>query len=112
MRAANGAGLAAPQIGESLRLVIFELAENPRYPDLTLVPYTVLINPVLTPIGDEQRKAGKAASPSPGCGDSSAFSGGSATRDSMRQGSNTSTAPSKVFTRAWCSTRSTISMVC
>ena len=56
MRAANGAGLAAPQIGQSLRVVIFELAENPRYPDLTPVPYTVLINPVLTPIGDEQEE--------------------------------------------------------
>ena len=53
MRAANGAGLAAPQIGVSLRVVIFELAENPRYPDLKPVPYTVLINPVLTPLGSD-----------------------------------------------------------
>lgn len=53
MRAVSGAGLAAPQIGASLRIVIFELAENPRYPNLTPVPYTVLINPVLTPLGDE-----------------------------------------------------------
>jgi peptide deformylase len=54
MRSLNGAGLAAPQIGVSLRVVIFELKQNPRYPDITPVPYTVLINPVLTPIGDEQ----------------------------------------------------------
>jgi len=48
MRAQNGAGIAAPQIGVSLRVVIFELKDNPRYPELTPVPYTVLINPVLT----------------------------------------------------------------
>lgn len=52
-----GAGLAAPQIGESLRVIIFgaldDDQENPRYPDADAVPYTVLINPELTPIGDE-----------------------------------------------------------
>jgi len=54
MRALNGAGIAAPQIGVSLRVVIFEVRENPRYPHVTPVPYTVLINPVLTPVGEEQ----------------------------------------------------------
>jgi peptide deformylase len=54
MRALSGAGLAAPQIGVSLRVVIFELKENPRYPHLAPVPYTVLINPVLTPLSEEQ----------------------------------------------------------
>jgi peptide deformylase len=54
MRAQSGAGLAAPQIGVSLRIVIFELRENPRYPHVAPVPYTVLVNPVLTPLGDEQ----------------------------------------------------------
>lgn len=53
----NGAGLAAPQIGESLRLVIFgqksDDTANPRYPDADNVPYTVLINPVIKPINDE-----------------------------------------------------------
>jgi peptide deformylase len=53
MRALSGAGIAAPQIGVSLRVVIFELRENPRYPHVTPVPYTVLVNPVLTPLGDE-----------------------------------------------------------
>lgn len=48
----NGAGIAAPQIGVSLRVVIFGVGANPRYPDAEQVPYTVLINPVLTPIGD------------------------------------------------------------
>jgi peptide deformylase len=54
MRALNGAGIAAPQIGVSARVVIFELKDNPRYPHLTPVPYTVLVNPVLTLIGTEQ----------------------------------------------------------
>lgn len=53
MRALNGAGLAAPQIGVSQRVVIFEVQENPRYPQVKPVPYTVLINPELIPLGDE-----------------------------------------------------------
>src|SRR5271155_1797556 len=52
MRNLNGAGLAAPQIGVGLRVVIFGFEENPRYPDADPVPYTVLINPELTPIGE------------------------------------------------------------
>ncbi len=51
MAAANGAGLAAPQIGVDLQLVIFGTgAANPRYPDAPVVPRTVLINPVITPL--------------------------------------------------------------
>jgi len=56
MRAANGAGLAAPQIGVPLRVVIFgsdDSARNPRYPDADPVPRTVLINPVITVLSDE-----------------------------------------------------------
>jgi peptide deformylase len=53
MQNLNGAGLAAPQIGVGLRLVIFGMDYNPRYPDADAVPYTVLINPTLTPLGDE-----------------------------------------------------------
>jgi peptide deformylase len=53
MRSLNGAGLAAPQIGASLRVVIFEVTRNPRYPEAGEVPYTVLVNPELTPLGDE-----------------------------------------------------------
>ncbi len=53
MHAVNGAGLAAPQIGVDLRLVIFGTdAPNPRYPDAPPVPRTVLLNPVITPIGE------------------------------------------------------------
>jgi peptide deformylase len=54
MRQLSGAGIAAPQIGVSLRVVIFELKDNPRYPHLTPVPYTVLVNPELTPLGTEE----------------------------------------------------------
>jgi peptide deformylase len=53
MRALNGAGLAAPQIGVPLRVVIFGMEDNPRYPDEDPVPYTELVNPVLTPLSDE-----------------------------------------------------------
>jgi peptide deformylase len=53
MRALDGAGLAAPQIGVGLQVVIFEVSANPRYPDAESVPYTVLINPRLTPLSDE-----------------------------------------------------------
>ena len=53
MQSMNGAGIAAPQIGISLRVVIFGVGSNPRYPDAEQVPYTVLINPVLKPIGEE-----------------------------------------------------------
>ena len=53
MRAANGAGLAAPQIGEDLQLVIFGFERNERYPDAPPVPQTMLINPVIEPLGDE-----------------------------------------------------------
>ena len=53
MRAVSGAGLAAPQIGVDLQLVIFGFGSNQRYPDAPPVPETVLINPVLTPLSDE-----------------------------------------------------------
>ncbi|HSQ80859.1 MAG TPA: peptide deformylase [Casimicrobiaceae bacterium] len=50
MRAQNGAGLAAPQIGVGLRVVIFGVERNPRYPDAEPVPYTEIVNPVVTPL--------------------------------------------------------------
>lgn len=53
MRHLDGAGLAAPQIGVDLRVVIFGVDGNPRYPDAASVPRTVLINPVLTPLSSE-----------------------------------------------------------
>ena len=55
MAAANGAGLAAPQIGVDLQLVIFGTDQpSPRYPDAPPVPRTVLLNPRITPLGDEE----------------------------------------------------------
>jgi len=56
MRAANGAGLAAPQIGVDLQLVIFGFGQNQRYPEAPPVPETVLINPVLTPLSQEMEE--------------------------------------------------------
>jgi peptide deformylase len=56
MRHLNGAGLAAPQIGVDLQVVIFEVESNPRYPDVEKVPFTVLINPVLTPLADHMEE--------------------------------------------------------
>lgn len=53
MHALDGAGLAAPQIGVDLRVVIFGFRSSPRYPDAPPVPETVLLNPVLTPLSDE-----------------------------------------------------------
>lgn len=52
----NGAGLAAPQIGVSLRVVVFGVKGNPRYPDAEDVPYTVLINPVIEPLSQDMEE--------------------------------------------------------
>ena len=57
MHAAQGAGLAAPQIGVDLQLVVFGSGQpNPRYPQAPVVPVTVLLNPVITPLGDEEEE--------------------------------------------------------
>ena len=53
MAAANGAGLAAPQIGVNLQVVIFGVGHNPRYPDAEQVPFTILINPTLYQLDEE-----------------------------------------------------------
>ena len=52
----HGAGIAAPQIGVSLQVVMFGVGSNPRYPDAEAVPFTILINPELTPIGTEEEE--------------------------------------------------------
>jgi peptide deformylase len=57
MKALDGAGLAAPQIGVGLQVVIFGVPENPRYPDAEVVPETILINPTLTAIDEEMEEA-------------------------------------------------------
>jgi peptide deformylase len=56
MHAAGGVGLAAPQIGEPVRVVVFGFEHNERYPDAPSVPRTILLNPVLTPLDDEQEE--------------------------------------------------------
>jgi len=59
MKAANGAGLAAPQIGVSLRVVIFGSEDgtpNPRYPEQPIVPRTILVNPVLEPLSSRHEE--------------------------------------------------------
>ncbi|MFC7517447.1 peptide deformylase [Herbaspirillum sp. GCM10030257] len=56
MRAADGAGLAAPQIGVNLQVVIFGFKKNVRYPDAAPVPETVLINPVITPLSSDMEE--------------------------------------------------------
>ncbi len=57
MASAQGAGLAAPQIGVDLQVVIFGTdAPNPRYPDAPIVPRTVLVNPVITPLGNDEEE--------------------------------------------------------
>jgi peptide deformylase len=53
MHAAGGVGLAAPQIGVNLQLVLFGFKKSERYPDAPPVPETILINPVLTPLSDD-----------------------------------------------------------
>jgi len=54
MTAANGAGLAAPQIGVPLQIVVFGFEKNNRYPNEAPVPQTILINPIITPLSDEK----------------------------------------------------------
>ena len=56
MKAQNGAGLAAPQIGVGARVVIFGVEANPRYPDAEPVPYTEILNPVITPLTTEREE--------------------------------------------------------
>ncbi|MCG6932791.1 MAG: peptide deformylase [Gallionella sp.] len=56
MHALNGAGLAAPQIGVGLRVVIFGVQRNERYPDAEGVPDTVLINPLINPLGNSMEE--------------------------------------------------------
>lgn len=56
MREYDGAGLAAPQVHVSQRIAVIEVEANPRYPDLPPIPLTVLINPVVTPLGEEMEE--------------------------------------------------------
>jgi peptide deformylase len=111
MHAANGAGLAAPQIGVNLQLVIFGFKQNQRYPDAPQVPETVLINPVLTPLSDEMEEGFEGCLSVPGLRGSVPRWTGCATRASISSASR-SGAMSTASMRAWCSTRSTICWAC
>jgi len=53
MHDANGAGIAAPQIGESVRIAVMEVTKNPRYPYKPPIPLTIAINPIIEPLDDE-----------------------------------------------------------
>jgi peptide deformylase len=57
MRAAHGAGLAAPQIGDGRRIAVIEVDHNPRYPYKPSIPLTVVVNPVITPVDDERYRS-------------------------------------------------------
>ena len=107
MRALHGAGIAAPQIGVGARVVIFELKENPRYPHIAPVPYTVLVNPVLDALGDG---AGRGLGGVP-VGAGHARAGAALPAPALPgvrcAGGAALTARSRASTRAWCSTRST-----
>jgi peptide deformylase len=70
MHAADGAGLAAPQIGVDLQVVIFGFGSNQRYPDAPAVPETVLVNPVLTPLSGEMEEGFEGCLSVPGLGGS------------------------------------------
>jgi len=59
MHDADGAGLAAPQVYESLQLCVIEVDQNPRYPQFEPIPLTVLINPIVTPLVDGARAKGE-----------------------------------------------------
>ena len=66
MQAAGGVGLAAPQIGVGLQVVIFGFEKSERYPDAPPVPHTILINPVITPLSDEEELGWEACLSVPG----------------------------------------------
>ena len=104
MHAANGAGLAAPQIGVDLQLVIFGFSSNDRYPDAPPVPETVLINPVIEPLGDDEEEGWEGCLSVPGMrGVVPRFARIRYTRLRCRRAGRSSARP-RASMRAWCST--------
>lgn len=107
MRAAQGAGLAAPQIGVDLQLVIFGGFErNLRYPDRPVVPPTVLINPTITPLSNTEEQTGKVVSPYRACG-AKCRVGPTSTIVAWTLTGKPLTEQYMVSTPAWCSTSAT-----
>ena len=110
MVAAKGAGLAAPQIGVRLRVVIFGFEHNQRYPDAEPVPYTELVNPVLTPLSPRRgRRLGGLPVGARVCAAWCRASAACATADSIPQGRPHRARSRRVSTPASCSTNATIS---
>ena len=108
MAAFNGAGLAAPQIGVSQRVVIFEVQSTPRYPEAEAVPRTILINPVLEPIGEGMDDGWEGCLSVPGLRGLVSRYKNCVIRDSTRTDS-VSTARCPTSMPAWCSTNATTS---
>ena len=107
MAAVNGAGLAAPQIGVDLQVVIFgSAAVNPRYPDRPVVPRTVLINPVITPLGLSEEEDWKAVCRCPVCA-VSCRAGRTSGTPALTNGAKPLIARSMVFMPAWFNTNVT-----
>ena len=103
MHHVGGVGLAAPQIGIDLQLVIFGFERSERYPDAEPVPQTILLNPVITPLTTEVEEGWEGCLSVPGlrgwCRDSSTSATKASTRKAIR-----STVLPMVFMRGWCST--------
>lgn len=106
MHHVGGVGLAAPQIGVDLQLVIFGFERSERYPDAPAVPPTILLNPRITRWTTRWKRAGRAACRCRGCAARYRAIGASATRAWTRRDSR-STAASKGSMRGWCSTSAT-----
>ena len=104
MAAQNGAGLAAPQIGVPLRVVIFGVEHNPRYPDAEPVPYTELVNPVLTPLVDEMEEGWEGCLSVPGAARRRAALHAAALRGLRSAGQADRARRRRASTRASCST--------
>ena len=105
----DGAGLAAPQIGVGLQVVIFGVHRNPRYPDAEEVPDTVLVNPLLEPLGDEMEEGWEGCLSVPGMRGIVPRYRRLRYRGFDERGSARSSARSKGFTPGSCNMRSTTS---
>jgi len=106
MRHVGGVGLAAPQVGIDLQLVIFGFERSERYPDAEAVPQTILLNPVITPTSTELEDDGKAACRCPACAAWYHASSTFAMRASTHRATRSAALP-KASTRGWCSMSAT-----
>lgn len=106
MEAASGVGLAAPQIGVGLQVVIFGFDKSERYPDAPPVPQTILINPVITPLTDEEELGWEECPSVPGCVAKCLASSKFAISELMKPDGKLIEA-SKAFMPAWSSMRVT-----